>query len=103
MFQTFISRHNSNFFSDSWFSLLLLQRLRHLYYRHLKLHRQRYILIVWRLMLVMGVFSIAFRWTLLATQLIGVVLSRQVRRLIPPQNLVPFLCPWRLLRFPPPA
>src|SRR5690554_4564297 len=70
MFQTFISRHNSNFFSDklvltsvtpassapevrtslsekkfelSWFSLLLLQLLRHLFYRHLKLHRQRYI------------------------------------------------------------
>src|SRR5690606_41411044 len=51
------SRHNSNFFSDklvlaiiqtffliSWFSLLLLQLLRHLFYRHLKLHRQRYIL-----------------------------------------------------------
>src|SRR5262249_16376738 len=30
----------------SWFSLLLLQLLRHLFYRHLKLHRQRYILIV---------------------------------------------------------
>src|SRR5438128_2483367 len=27
-------------------SLLLLQLLRHLFYRHLKLHRQRYILIV---------------------------------------------------------
>src|SRR5258705_58900 len=30
----------------AWFSLLLLQLLRHLFYRHLKLHRQRYILIV---------------------------------------------------------
>src|SRR4051794_41721758 len=28
----------------SWFSPLLLQLLRHLFYRHLKLHRQRYIL-----------------------------------------------------------
>src|SRR5437762_2269432 len=34
------------FFLISWFSLLLLQLLRHLFYRHLKLHRQRYILIV---------------------------------------------------------
>src|SRR5205823_7551566 len=34
------------FRSISWFSLLLLQLLRHLFYRHLKLHRQRYILIV---------------------------------------------------------
>src|SRR4051794_24499946 len=32
------------FFLISWFSLLLLQLLRHLFYRHLKLHRQRYIL-----------------------------------------------------------
>src|SRR3712207_7481567 len=30
------------FFLISWFSLLLLQLLRHLFYRHLKLHRQRY-------------------------------------------------------------
>src|SRR5438270_732969 len=29
------------FFLISWFSLLLLQLLRHLFYRHLKLHRQR--------------------------------------------------------------
>src|SRR5437868_4602126 len=29
------------------FRSLLLQLLRHLFYRHLKLHRQRYILIVW--------------------------------------------------------
>src|SRR6185369_895286 len=34
------------FFLISWFSLLLLQLLRHLFYRHLKPHRQRYILIV---------------------------------------------------------
>src|SRR5262249_60949374 len=35
----------STFFLISWFSLLLLQLLRHLFYRHLKLHRQRYILV----------------------------------------------------------
>src|SRR5438045_6495083 len=34
-----------SFFLISWFSLLLLQLLRHLFYRHLKLHRQRYILV----------------------------------------------------------
>src|SRR5262249_57087649 len=37
---------SQTFFLISWFSLLLLQLLRHLFYRHLKLHRQRYILIV---------------------------------------------------------
>src|SRR6267154_932253 len=57
------------FFLISWFSLLLLQLLRHLFYRHLKLHRQRYILIVCRLMLVMVVFFIAFRWIHLSTPL----------------------------------
>src|SRR5438105_10905645 len=36
------------FFLISWFSLLLLQLLRHLFYRHLKLHRQRYILKIGR-------------------------------------------------------
>src|SRR5205823_4964846 len=39
----------NNFWKDGKadeFSLLLLQLLRHLFYRHLKLHRQRYILIV---------------------------------------------------------
>src|SRR5205809_2540238 len=46
MFQTFISRHNSNFFSDKLVLTSVLQLLRHLFYRHLKLHRQRYILIV---------------------------------------------------------
>src|SRR5204862_2665679 len=62
------------FFLISWFSLLLLQLLRHLFYRHLKLHRQRYILIVCRLMLVMVVFFIAFSWIHLSTPLIGLLL-----------------------------
>src|SRR5215208_6822316 len=34
------------FFLISWFSVLLLQLLRHLFYRHLKLHRQRYFFFV---------------------------------------------------------
>src|SRR5690606_41924974 len=62
------------FFLISWFSLLLLQLLRHLFYRHLELHRQRYILIVCRLMLVMVVFFIAFRWIHLSTPLIRLFL-----------------------------
>src|SRR5471032_1207732 len=62
------------FFLISWFSLLLLQLLRHLFYRHLKLHRQRYILIVLRLMLVMVVFFIAFRWIHLSKPLISLFL-----------------------------
>src|SRR5205809_7200668 len=86
MFQTFISRHNSNFFLISWFSLLLLQLLRHLFYRHLTLHRQRYILIVSQLLLVMVVSFIAFRWihlspplfTLFLLVLLSLLLSTRI-------------------------
>src|SRR5215210_2672156 len=67
----------------SWFSLLLLQLLRHLFYRHLKLHRQRYILIVCRLMLVMVVFFIAFRWIHLSTPLIRLFLLVLILLLMP--------------------
>src|SRR5205807_10340923 len=63
------------FFLISWFSLLLLQLLRNLIYRHLMLHRQRYILIVCRLLQVMVVFFIAFRWIHLSTPLIRLFLS----------------------------
>src|SRR5207245_8917432 len=70
------------FFLISWFSLLLLQLLRHLFYRHLKLHRQRYILIVCRLMLVMVVFFIEFRWIYLSTLLIRLFLLLLVLILI---------------------
>src|SRR5438094_10678367 len=58
------------FFLISWFSLLLLQLLRPLCYRHLKLHRPRYILIVGRLRLVLGGSFIAFRWIPLSTPLL---------------------------------
>src|SRR5262245_35841261 len=44
MCQTLFLAIIQTFFLISWFSLLLLQLLRHLFYRHLKLHRQRYIL-----------------------------------------------------------
>src|SRR5699024_10861780 len=71
------------FFLISWFSLLLLQLLRHLFYRHLKLHRQRYILIVCRLMLVMVVFFIAFRWIHLSTPLIRLFLFVLILLLLP--------------------
>src|SRR5205809_6914605 len=63
------------FFLISWFTLLLRQLLRHLFYRHLKLHRQRYILIVGRLMPDRVDFFIAFRWIHLSTPLIRLVLS----------------------------
>src|SRR2546428_6649021 len=77
------------FFLISWFSLLLLQLLRHLFYRHLNLHLQRYILIVCRLMLVMVVFSMPFRWLHLSTPLIG--LFRWVRILLLIRTLTFFL------------
>src|SRR5207244_2549042 len=151
MFQTFISRHNSNFFSDklvltsvtpassapvlqtpkatsstlyfdslmviagsggffycidfvtllflaiiqtffliSWFSLLLLQLLRHLFYRHLKLHRQRYILIVCCLILVMVVFFIAFRWLHMSSPLLRLFLMVLILILMTSYYFFPF-------------
>src|SRR5438093_815403 len=80
-------------------SLLLLQLLRHLFYRHLKLHRQRYILIVWRLMLVMVVFFIAFRWIHLSTPLIRLFLLVLILLLMPTLNFLPVWFALSLLRF----
>src|SRR5438477_12126630 len=71
------------FFLISWFSFLLLQLLRHLFYRHLRLHRQRYILIDCRLMLVMVVFFIVFRWIHLSTSLIRLFLFVLMLLLLP--------------------
>src|SRR5262245_35477279 len=87
------------FFLISWFSLLLLQVLRHLFYRHLKLHRQRYILIVLRLMLVMVVFFIAFRCIHLSTPLIRLFLLVLILLLMPTLNFLPVWFALSLLRF----
>src|SRR5699024_10245676 len=87
------------FFLISWFSLLFLQVLRHLFYRHLKLHRQRYILIVCRLMLVMVVFFIAFRWIHLSTPLIRLFLLVLIVLLMPALNFLPVWFALSLLRF----
>src|SRR5207247_9948077 len=78
------------FFLISWFSLLLLQLLRHLFYRHLKLHRQRYILIVSRVMRVMVVFFIACRWLHLSTPLISLFLLVLMFLWSQTLNVVPF-------------
>src|SRR5699024_8510437 len=87
------------FFLISWFSLLLLQLLRHLFYRHLKLHRQRFILIVCRLMLVMVFFFIAFRWIHLSTPLIRLFLLVLILLLMPTLNFLPVWFALSLLRF----
>src|SRR5882724_13323850 len=87
------------FFLISWFSLLLLQLLRHLFYRHLKLHLQRYTLIVCRLMLVMVVFFIAFRWIHLSTPLIRLLLLVLILLLMPTLNFLPVWFALSLLRF----
>src|SRR5687768_5990814 len=87
------------FFLISWFSLLLLQLLRHLFYRHLKLHRQRYILIVRGLMLVRVVFFIAFRWIHLSTPLITLFLLVLILLLMPSLNFLPVWFALSLLRF----
>src|SRR5256885_13746465 len=86
------------FFLRRWFSLLLLQLLRHLVYRHLKLHRQRYILLVCRIMLVMVVFFFAFRWIHLSTPLIWLFLLVLILRLIPSLNFLPVWFGLSLLR-----
>src|SRR5690606_41704574 len=86
------------FFLISWFSLRLLQLLRHLFYRHLTLHRQRYILIVCRLMLVMGVFFIAFRWIHRSTPLIRLYLLVVILLLMPTLNCLHAWRPWPLAR-----
>src|SRR5204862_6124140 len=99
MFQTFISRIIQTFFLISWFSLLLLQLLRHLFYRHLKLHLQRYILIVCRIMLVMVVFFIAFSWIHLSTPLIRLFLLVLLLLLVPTLNFLPVWFALSLLRF----
>src|SRR5258706_15674046 len=77
------------FFLISWFSLLLLQLLRHLFYRHLTLHRPRYIFIVRRLMLAMVAFFIAFRWIPLSTPLISLLLLPLILLLMPTLNFLP--------------
>src|SRR5947209_19566753 len=87
------------FFLISWFLLLLLALLRHLFYRHLKLHRQRYILIVCRLLLVMVVLFIAFRWIHLATPLIRLFLCVLILLFIPTLNFLPVWFALSLLRF----
>src|SRR5260370_41117372 len=87
------------FFLIIWFSLLLLHLLRHLFYRHLKLHRQRYILIFRRLMLLMVVFFIAFRWFHLSTPLLRLFLLVLILLLMPPLNFLPVWFALSLLRF----
>src|SRR5207247_11063292 len=86
-------------FLISGFLLLLLQLLRHLFYRHLKLHRQRYIFIVWRLMLVMVVFFIAFRWIHLSTPLVRLFLVVLILLLMPTLIFLPVWFALSLLRF----
>src|SRR5258706_15696690 len=70
-----------------------------MFYRHKNLHRQRYILIVRRLMLVMVVFFIAFRWLHLSTPLIRLVLLVLILLLIPTLNFLRVWFALSLLRF----
>src|SRR5262249_61645536 len=83
----------------SWVLLLFLQVPWPLFFRNLKLHRQSYILIVWRLMLVMVVFFIAFRWIHLSTPLIRLFLLVVILLLMPTLNFLPVWFALSLLRF----
>src|SRR5205085_2396818 len=86
-------------FLISWFSPLLLQLLRHVFYRHLKSHRQRYTFIAGRVVLVMVVFFIAFRWIDLSTPLISLFLLVLILLLMPTLNFLPVWFALSLLRF----
>src|SRR5438552_15228189 len=88
LFRSFLAIIQTSFLI-SWFSLLLLQLLRLLFYRHLKLHRQRYILIVCRLLLVMVVLFIAFRLIHLSSPLMRLLLLVLILVLIPPLAFLP--------------
>src|SRR4051794_15418978 len=73
--------------------------LRALFYRHLILHGQRHILIFCRLILVMVVFFIAFRWIHLSTPLIRLFLLVLILLLMPTLNFLPVWFALSLLRF----
>src|SRR5690625_2772448 len=90
---------SQTFFLISRFSLLLLQRLRHLFYRHLKLHRQRYILLVCRIMLGVVVFFIAFRWIHLSPPLPRLCLLLLISLLMTCLTFLPVWFALSLLRF----
>src|SRR5262245_64038309 len=70
-----------------------------MFYRHLNLHFQLYILIVLRLMLVMFVFFIAFRCIHLSTPLIRLFLLVLILLLMPTLNFLPVWFALSLLRF----
>src|SRR2546428_13259954 len=77
---------------------MLIQLLRHLFYRHLKLHRQRYILIILRIMLVMLAVFIASRLIHLSTLLIRLLLLALLLLLMPTLNFLPGWFALSLLR-----
>src|SRR5699024_8293271 len=80
------------------YSTLFRSLLLHLFYRLLKLHRHRLLMIVLRLMLVMVVFFIAFRWIHLSTQLIRLFLLVLILLLMPTLNFLPVWFALSLLR-----
>src|SRR5262245_66178287 len=100
MFQTFISRHNSNFFSDKLVltsvtpasSAPVLQTPKAtsstLYFDSLTVNAGN------------GVFFIAFRWIPLSTPLIRLFLLVLILLLIPTPNFLPVLFALRLLSVP---
>src|SRR5258707_330633 len=90
---------SKTFFLISWLSILVLQLLRHLFYRQLTLHHHPYILIVLWLMLVTVVFFIAFRWIHLSTPLIRLFLLVLILLLMPTVNFLPVWFALSLLRF----
>src|SRR5205809_7514206 len=77
------------FFLISWFSLLLLLLLRHLFYSHLSLHSPCDILIFFPSMLVMVAFFIPFRWIHLSTPLIGLFLLVLICLSVPTLTCLP--------------
>src|SRR5207244_3718300 len=86
-------------FLISCFSLLSLQRLRHLFYRYLWLHRRGYCLMVWRCMMEALGFFIAFRCIQRSRRIIWLFRWVLSWFLMPTLNFLPVWFALSLLRF----
>src|SRR5699024_12766598 len=80
-------------------SMLVFIPIHHHVYTHIHQHRQCYIIIVVRLILVMLVFFISFRCIHLSTTLISLFLLKLILLLMPTLNFLPVWFALSLLRF----
>src|SRR5205807_2249363 len=99
MFQTFISRHNSNFFSDKLVLTSVTPASSAPFLQTPKATSSTLYFDSLPVMLVMVVFFIAFRWIHLSTPLIRLFLLVLILFLMPTLNFLPVWFALSLLRF----